>query len=232
MPSHIPYIRRSGLALAVVLAAVATACSSDNNNSAPLVATSITASAASQGQTGTVGTALTQAVSVQVMDQDGNPTSNVVVTWLVTAGGGSVPAATSVTDANGNASTLWTLGTVAGVDTLDATVASGASVKIGAVGTAAAMTALVIVGGNSQVIASGTTSQPLVVEAVDVFGNAVANVSVAWAATGGTLSASSTTTNASGLTSVMLTTVPPANTYTITATGNLLSTVNFTLTGT
>jgi Bacterial Ig-like domain (group 1) len=232
MPSYIRCTGRSWLALAVGLAAAATACSSDNNNSAPLVATSITASAASQGQTGTVGSTLTQAATVQVTDQDGNPISNVAVTWMVIAGGGSVLNSASVTDANGDASTVWTLGSIAGVDTLEATIASGASVKIGALATAGAMTALVYVNGNGQSIVSGTTSAPLVVQANDIFGNPVANATINWATSGGTLSAATTMTGANGQASVTLTTVPPANAYTITATGNAISTVTFTLTGT
>lgn len=230
MHSHILRPGRSLTFLTAALAATAAACSSDNN-SAPLVAASVSVSASSQGQIGTVGTALAQAVTVQVVDQDGNPVANNAVTWTIVTGGGSVSAGTSVTDGNGNATTIWTLGTIAGVDTLQATIASGATAKVGAVALAAGMSALVKVSGDSQSVSPGATSQALVVEAVDVYGNAVSNVSVTWAATGGAvLSSTSTMTNASGEASVTATAGVSATTYTITATGSLIASVNFLLT--
>ena len=230
MRAHTLSPARSLALLMSALAVSAAACSSDNN-SAPLVAASINVSASSQGQIGTVGTALSQAVTVQVLDQNGNPVANNAVTWTVTAGGGTISQATSSTDGNGNATTIWTLGTVAGVDSLQASIVSGATVKVGAVALAAGMSALVKVSGDSQSVAPGATSQALIVKAVDIYGNAVSNVAVTWGATGGAaLSSTSTTTNASGEASVMVTAGLNATTDTITATGNLIASVNFLLT--
>ncbi|HTR79159.1 MAG TPA: Ig-like domain-containing protein [Gemmatimonadaceae bacterium] len=230
MRSQVCLSHRPWLALAVLVAA-ATACSSDQNTG-PLVATSITASAGAS-QSGTVATALAAAVEVTVTDQDGNAVSNATVSWLVTAGGGTVASAASQTDARGKATVIWTLGTVAGVDSLQASIASGASVKIGAIATAGPMTGLVKVSGDAQSILAGTTSAPLVVRAVDIFGNGVANITVTWSVQGGgTLSSTSTSTDTNGQSSVTLLTGAAPATYTVTAVGNLVTNATFTVNGT
>ena len=75
-------------------------------------------------QTGTVNTAL-DAFVVKIADQYGNAISGMTVTFAVTAGGGSLSALTPATDADGQAQTVLTLGTVSGTDnntvTADAT---------------------------------------------------------------------------------------------------------------
>jgi adhesin/invasin len=213
------------------MAASTQACSSDNNNSAPLVATSISVVSTDTGQIGTVGTALALPITVSVTDQDGNPIANATVTWAVTSGLGSVSATTSQTGSTGQATVAWTLGNLAGIDSLQATLASGATVKVGATAIAGPVAALVKVGGDGQTVASGTTSLPFVVAATDMFGNPVVNATVAWAVQGGgSLSASSTTTGANGQSQVSLTLASTPTTYTITAmVGTQL--VTFTLTG-
>lgn len=62
------------------------------------------------GQTAPAGRATPTAPSVLVTDPQGNPIANVTVYWQVLSGSGSVANATSVTDADGRASTIWTLG--------------------------------------------------------------------------------------------------------------------------
>ena len=93
------------------------------------VATSITVSSGN-GQVGLVGQPLAQPIVVHVLDQNGDSLANAVVSWTVVSGGGSVSAATSLTDASGNASVTWTMGPTAGADSLKAAIASGASVII------------------------------------------------------------------------------------------------------
>src|SRR5262245_52969294 len=65
------------------------------------------------GQTATVGQNLAQPLVVQVTTTDGRGVPNVPVTWAVTAGGGSLTAASTQTGPTGVASVLWSLGTVA-----------------------------------------------------------------------------------------------------------------------
>lgn len=59
-------------------------------------------------------------VTVKVTDSLDVPVPNRLVNFVVTKGGGSVFAGSALTDANGNAKEVWTLGTVAGEQMLEA----------------------------------------------------------------------------------------------------------------
>jgi adhesin/invasin len=217
--------------LVASVAMVAVACGSDSNET-PLVATSIAANSGSSGQTGPAGQALANPISVHVTDQDGNAFSGATVTWSVVGGGGSVDAATSLSDASGNATVHWTLGAAAGVDSLTASLANGQVVTITATATAAATNVLLKVSGDSQSVKVATATAPLVVKLTNG-GTAVSGATIAWTVTGGgTLSAASTTTDATGTASVTLTTAATAGTMTVTASGPSNTSVTFTVTGT
>jgi len=79
---------------------------------------------AGDAQTAPVGSPVATPPAVKVTDAGGNPVAGVPVTFAVTAGGGAVNPATSVnTDAAGVAAAIsWTLGVVAGPNTLTATI--------------------------------------------------------------------------------------------------------------
>lgn len=211
---------------------VAAACGDKTFNEVSLLPAVITVSTASNNQTGVVGEPLAQPISVQVTDQSGNPVANIVVTWTVLTGGGSVASATSTTDGNGNASVIWTLGATAGENTLRASIATGASVTITATGVAAIGSTMSIVSGNNQTVANGAASAPLVVMVSTAQGLGVAGVPVTWTMSSGsgTLSATSTTTDASGQTSVTVTPSAAAQTITVTATAAGLTAAVFTIT--
>ena len=67
---------------------------------------------------------------------------------------------------------------------------------------------------------------------VDQFGNPISGTTVTWAVTGGgTLSATTSTTDATGSTQVTLTTTAAPGSYTVTATAGTLTPVTFTITG-
>jgi hypothetical protein len=114
-------------------------------------------------QSGQVGTELGADLVVEVEDHDGNPVSGVTVTWSVTAGGGSVAPATSVTGANGQASTGWTLGTQLGSQKVRASAGSAGTVDFEATATAGAPSTLAIV---TQPSASATTGEPFATQPV------------------------------------------------------------------
>jgi adhesin/invasin len=220
------------LALAALAVIGASACSDNNDTTIPRTATTITASSATNGQTGVVGTALAQPVAVVVADQNGAPLAGATVNWAVTAGGGSVASSTSVTDASGNATVVWTLGQSVGTDTLTASIAGGANAIITATATAAAASAVHVTSADTLTVAAGATTAPLVVKVVDQFGNPISGATVTWSvAGGGTLSATSSTTDATGSTQVTLTTAA-AGTYTVTAKSGTLTAVTFTITAT
>jgi alpha-tubulin suppressor-like RCC1 family protein len=73
-------------------------------------------------QAGPVGTALPAAVTVRVTSSSGAAVAAVAVTFSASAGG-SVGTASAVTDADGRATTTWTLGPTAGPQHLTATAA-------------------------------------------------------------------------------------------------------------
>jgi adhesin/invasin len=218
-------------AITVGLGIAVAACHDNSNNTAPLVATGITADDATNHQTAAVGGTLAEPVAVHVTDQNGEPIANVTVTWTPMTGG-SVSAPTSTTDANGSASVSWTLDTHARVDSLKASIFSGASTIITATGTSGSATTATKVSGDNQIDATGSTSAPFVVKVSDNFGNPVSGVVVSWTSTGGgTLSAVTTTTDATGQTSVTMQ-IPAGGTYTVTAAAGAAASVTFNLVAT
>ena len=80
-------------------------------------------------QGGTVGTQLSNPLVVQVNDSSGNPQAGITVTFAVTSGGGTVSPGSMTTGSNGQASTILTLGTTPGINTVSATVSGVGSVS-------------------------------------------------------------------------------------------------------
>lgn len=153
------------------------------------------------GQSGTVGTALPLDLAVQVTDAVGNPKPGVLVTFAVTAGGGTLSTTSAISDLTGTASVHWTLGSVAGNQTLAALVSGLTPLTFTAIGKAAAPDALTILTGNNQ---TGTPGSPLTdslrVRLVDRFGNPISGVAITFApsASSGTVSPTVVTTDVNG----------------------------------
>ena len=158
------------------------------------------APAAGNGQSGTVGQPLSQPITVRVTDSDGQPVGGTRVYWA--AGAGTVEQTSTLTNADGQASTAWTLGTAAGEQTASGTVGSLQPVLFSASASAGQPSALVKLSGDAQLANVSTTlPQPLVAQVTDAFGNPIAGVPVSWstASTGaGTLTVEAPTTDAQG----------------------------------
>ena len=179
----------------------------DQSSSVVFTATATTAppssliAAAGNGQTGIVGTQLLQDLVVRATDAVGNPKAGVVVSFAVTSGGGSLNAASVITDATGLASVKWTLGNSAGPQTAIASVTGLAPLTFTATAQAGPADALTIVSGNNQ---SGSPGAPLPdslrVRLTDKFGNPVAGVTILWTpiAGSGIVSPTSSVTDANG----------------------------------
>jgi hypothetical protein len=75
---------------------------------------------AGDNQPGVAGAALADSLVVRLVDAYGNGKSGGTVTW--TTGSGSLSAATSTTDTAGRAAVRWTLGSIAGANSLTAAV--------------------------------------------------------------------------------------------------------------
>lgn len=218
--------------IAGVIAIGGTACS-DSNSTAPLVATTIDVASGSNAQTGVVGQPLAAPVTVVVVDQNGSPIANAVVGWTVVGAGGTVSLPTTQTDATGSTSVTWTLGTVAGIDSLTVLLQGGTSATVTATAAAAGLTAISVVSGDAQTVTAGATSAPLVIKATDQFGNRVPNATISWMVTGGgSLSSPTSITDTNGQAQVTLTTDPTPATYAVTATAGGSAIASFTVNGT
>ena len=200
------------------------------------------------GQGGLVGEQLAKPFVVSVLDQDGSAFAGAVVTFSVTAGGGTLSAATVTTDANGRAATRLTLGSQPGTNTVEATVEGLEPETFTA--TAVVQTAHTLAkvsGDNQESPASTQLAAPFVVSVLDQDSSPLAGVDVTFsvAAGGGMLSSttdaspctitsstSSTTatTDANGQAATRLTLGSGSGTNTVSATVEGLEPVTFTAT--
>ncbi len=139
-------------------------------------------------QNGTVGQQLGSPITVQVNDQTGAAMSGVGVTFAIGTGGGSVGSGSATTDASGQASTTWTLGTTAGDQQVTASVSSATSINetFTATATPDAPAVISAVSGNNQFGFMGTKlADSIVVEVRDQFANAIPNHLVEFTAASG-----------------------------------------------
>jgi uncharacterized protein affecting Mg2+/Co2+ transport len=199
------------------------------------------------GQSATINTTLSPFV-VTVTDAGGNPVQGVSVNWSITgtptgATGQSLSNTSSTSDANGRASTILTLGNKVGTYTVHAssTVLTGSRVTFTATATVGAAANIALTSGNGQSATINTTLSPFVVTVTDAGGNPVQGVSVTWSitgtptgATGQSLSSTSSTSDANGRASTILTLGNKVGTYTVHAssTGLTGSSITFTATAT
>ena len=127
------------------------------------------------------GTTLPQPLVVEVVDGGGNAVVGAAVTWVVTAGGGSVAPPTGTTDENGRASTSWTLGASTATNLVQAVVSGVGEATFTASASAGDAAAIRIVSGNDQQGQAGTRlANSLVVVVVDDADNPVPGVTVNW----------------------------------------------------
>src|SRR5438552_17236474 len=190
---------------------------------------------AGNNQTATVNTVLPVALKIKAVDPySGQPLSGVTVTFSDGAKGGTFSTATPVTDANGFASTIYTLSKIARTVTITASVPGFAGTALTETGTPAAPKWIVALKGNNQ-SATVTTQLPaaLVVKVADQYSNGVPGITVNFndGGAGGKLSATSAVTDTSGNASVAYTTPPSSGVYRITASvSGVAATATFTAT--
>ena len=174
---------------------------------------------AGDGQSGVVGTRLTNALVARLTDARGNVIPNATVNFTVTAGGGSMSPAAPLTDANGDARASWTLGGAVGTQRVSAS-AGAASASFSATATVGAPATIAKVSGDAQ---TGTIGQPLaqslVVRVQDQFGNNVPGASVTWTvlAGDGSTSPPNGATDGSGLATTQWTLGPVGGTHRVRA---------------
>ena len=165
------------------------------------------------------GFVVAQDLVVRLEDPDGNGIGGRPITWVVPAGSGSVDPVSVQTDANGYASTRWTLPNAVGEYAVNAVFSGLEPVVFSATATADVPTTIEMVSGNGQSApVGGALPSPLVVRVTDANDNPVEGVSVAWTAVnGGTVSADNTATDAQGFAQVTRTLGLVPGQYTTTA---------------
>ncbi len=207
-----------------------------------ITATGIAGTAASVTRTsavtvsGVVGGAPAELPRAVVRDANGNGVANTPVVFAVTAGGGTLTGASATTDVSGTATVGgWTLGTIAGTQTVTATAPGLAPAIFTANAAPGAPSAMAI---SAAALPTGPAGEPLtVLPAVimrDAFGNPVPNVTVTFTvvAGGGALGGAAPSTNVLGiatLTSWTLGNAVGSNVVRASATG--VTPVNFTVAG-
>ena len=140
------------------------------------------------GQTAVVGTALVDELVAQSSDAGGSPVPLIDISFSVSTGGGFLTVTSVTTDAQGRASSAWTLGTTAGVQQVKASIVgvTGGDATFSATANPGPATELLMVSGDEQVASKGTAlASPVVVRLVDEFTNGVPGRTVAFAVTGG-----------------------------------------------
>jgi plastocyanin len=158
---------------------------------------------AGANQVAEAGSPLPLPLAVIVRTPGGSPLSGVTVTWAIISGGGGVSPTTSVTGANGTASTERILGPNAGEQRVTATVAGLTPLTFTAI---AQIQGAVQMGSRSigpltdTVLGTLTEfEQPLKVLVLDHLGVPVPGVIVTWTASGGgSVSSPSKATDAGG----------------------------------
>ena len=179
------------IALCRVAALLVICACTDSTAPASDGASSIDALTPSQ-LTGAVVTNVTPSPTVRVTDRNGNPVSGVVVSFRVTAGGGTATplnrfgTSSAWTDHSGTATAEWKLGPQAATNTLSVGVGTLAPAVFTALATAGPLAQLAPDEGNDQVAAPGSTlPRPLRAKATDAFENPIAGVLVTFSVISG-----------------------------------------------
>ena len=165
-------------------------------------------------QQGVVNTILGSPFVVEVRDESSDPLEDVAVRFSIIAGGGTLSAISTTTNANGRAESTLTLGSSVGTNTVSV---SATGIQEGVTFTAEAvadpqptspppqpsqptMTLVKISGDSQQGVVNTILGSPFVVEVRDESSDPLEDVAVTFSiiAGGGTLSAISTMTDANG----------------------------------
>ena len=190
-------------------------------------------------QTDTIGASLAT-YSVRVTDSLGNGVQNIPVSWVVTAGGGSITPS-SQTDVNGFASATRVLGNAAGVDSATASVGGliGSPQRFGASALHGNPSQILKTAGDAQSATVNTAvATALLARITDRAGNPIQSANITFTATAGSgtlvpASPATLATDAGGfaqITSWTLSTTARVDSVTATSTGT--PGASFTATGT
>jgi hypothetical protein len=201
--------RLTPVVFAAALLAMVTGCGGSSEPNTPVITKDVVPATIVASSTDTlravVGTAAGGAISVIVKNKEGELIDSALVTFAVTAGGGTLGNAT-VRTISGQASTTWTLGQTVGLQTVTATV-GGLTATFNAIASASTAANITKLAGDLQTGTVGT-NLPIApsVKITDKFGNPVAGALVTFNITGGggLLSGAAVNTGADGVATLTL----------------------------
>lgn len=187
----------------------------------------------------TVGTDQTSTIRATVTDADGAPLEQVSVSFaLVTNNSGaSLSTPTALTDDAGQAGVVYSPGTTAGTDTIQATVSGNltATVNVTVQQVTTAADSLDLLVSSPQMDSDGSETVTLTALVRDTNNNFLAGIPVTFSANSGGIEVVNGTTDAAGTATAQLSTAgdPTNRTITVTATsGGLTSTNSVQVSGT
>ncbi|ALS68415.1 hypothetical protein AT395_25065 (plasmid) [Pandoraea apista] len=160
----------------------------------------------------------TSALTATVKDASGNTVgAGVTVNWSTSAG--SLTGTSSVTDASGIATMTLKSATTVGVATVSATAVAGSkTANVTFVPDTATAGVVSLVANPTSIAANGSSTSTLTATVKDAYGNAVgAGVTVNWSTSAGSLTGTSSVTDASGIAMMTLKSATTAGTATVTA---------------
>jgi len=168
MRSHL--LRRYSRTQSILIVSIVAACGHDGTGPSSGPPAHLDAGA-SLSRSATVGTAVSGGVVVKVTDAGGRPVQNAAVAFAVTLGNGSVTPRLATTDGSGQASAVWTLGTIVGPNEVTATVSGLTTpVKFEATGLAGSVTTISVSPPSARLLPGSDTTR-LKIQSLDAFGN-------------------------------------------------------------
>ena len=183
----------------------------------PPVATALSI-VSGDNQEAVIGEVLANPFVVEVHDQYDDPMAGVTVTFAVSEGGGSLSSEMVMTDANGRAESILTLGPNLGRNTVTVSVTGIQEQQtFTAEGIRIPLAFWIISGDKQQGLLGEALANPFVVEVRDQSGDPLPGVQVTFSVSsgGGTLSATITTTDSNGRVKSTLTLGPNPGTNTV-----------------
>jgi len=122
-------------------------------------------------RSGGVGASVPGGIVVKVSDASGRPVQNATVAFAVTLGNGSTNPRVANTDSKGQASAVWTLGTIIGQNEVTATVTGvSTQIKFEATGTAGVINSIAISPATARMLPNVDTIR-VTAQSLDAFGN-------------------------------------------------------------
>jgi hypothetical protein len=160
------FLRWPALAIAAALAACGSDSTAPSNQPPAALSAGVDLS-----RSGAVGTAVPGGLVVKVVDAAGRPVLGASVAFAVTQGNGATDPRVAVTDSRGNATAVWTLGTILGPNQVVATVTGvDTPIRFNATGAPGPVNKIIITPVSARLLPT-VDSILLAVSSQDAFGN-------------------------------------------------------------